>query len=444
MKKAFYFLLGSVILGSCSPLETEPKLNIVFVMVDDLGYADLSSFGNENFSTPNIDSFVAQGLKFTNAYAAAPYCSPTRVALMTGRYPAKFKLGLREPLTLNAHDLEMGLSPEIPTLVSLLSDNGYETAWFGKWHLGQHEDFLPSKHGVDHFFGILSGAADHIDHKPFDRKRDLLFKKDFSNLYENDKPITKKGYLNDLITSYSIDFIKKDHDSPFFLSVQFTAPHWPWQGPTDAPVDSISYSTSSSPIVYETMLKNLDENFGKLMNALKHKEMESSTLVIFTNDNGGVRFANQGQLKGMKGSLFEGGIRVPAAVRWPKKIAAQTQTDQVVITMDWTKTILDLTHSDPNDQIEADGINLIEVFNNPKNSFERKLFWRITNRKNQQALRSGKFKYLKNEAGEFLYDLKTDIEEMNDLKHEMPEILNQLKFEYENFQKQVLNPDEIE
>ena len=131
----------------------------------------------------------------------------------------------------------------------------------------------------------MSGASDHIDHKPFDRNRDLLFKKDIPNLYENETPVTRKGYLNNLITDYSINFINKRHESPFFLSVQFTAPHWPWQGPNDSPIDSISYSTSSSKKVYESMLKNLDKNFGKILDALKNKGLEKSTLVIFTNDN---------------------------------------------------------------------------------------------------------------------------------------------------------------
>ena len=284
-------------------------------MVDDLGYADLSIYGNDAFSTPNIDRFIKEGVKFTNAYAAAPYCSPTRVALMTGKYPSKFKIGLREPITLSEADLELGLSPEIPTLTSILKDNNYKTALFGKWHLGQNEKFLPSKHGVDRFFGIMCGAADHIDHKPFDRKRDLLFKKDIPNLYENDKPTSKKGYLNNLITEYSLDYISEQHDKPFFLSIQYTAPHWPWQSPTDSPVDSLSYSSSGSLKTYESMLKNLDDNFGRLMKRLKEKGLDASTLVIFTNDNGGAKFSNQGDLKGMKGSLYEGGIRVPAAVR---------------------------------------------------------------------------------------------------------------------------------
>lgn len=413
-------------------------------MVDDLGYADLSSFGNTDFTTPNIDTFVNQGLKFTNAYAAAPYCSPTRVALMTGKYPGKFEIGLREPLTLSKKDLQLGLSSEIPTLTSLLKENNYETALFGKWHLGQTEEYLPSKHGVDNFFGIMCGAADHIDHKPFDRNRDLLFKRDIPNLYENDSAVTKKGYLNNLITDYSIDFISKKHKTPFFLSIQFTAPHWPWQSPTDSAVDSLSYSSSGSKKSYESMLRNLDENFGKIMETLKNANLEESTLVIFTNDNGGARFANHGKLKGKKGSLDEGGIRVPAAVRWPSITTPKTITEQAVITMDWTKTILDAAGCSLPKETVLDGITLKKYFKNPSLIDERTLFWRITSRKQELAVRKGSYKYIKNMGGEFLYNLDNDISENRDLKLLEPKIFHKLKLEGQKFGNQILNPLDFE
>ncbi len=440
MNKTLLLIFFAVLLTSCSSKEEELRPNIIFIMVDDLGYADLSSFGNKETTTPNIDSFVNQGLKFTNAYAAAPYCSPTRVALMTGKYPGKFEMGLREPLTLSPNDLELGLSPEIPTLTSILKKNNYETALFGKWHLGQKAKYLPSKHGVDRFFGIMCGAADHIDHKPFDRNRDLLFKRDIPNLYENDTPITKKGYLNNLITDYSLNFISENHDKPFFLSIQFTAPHWPWQSPTDSPVDSLSYSSSGSKKNYESMLQNLDENFGKIMRALKKENLDESTLVIFTNDNGGARFANQGKLKGMKGSLYEGGIRVPAAVRWPSVTMSGTTTEQAVITMDWTKTILDAAKCIDSKKIEFDGINLKEYCKNPSKVDERTLFWRITIRKQEFAVRKGTYKYLRNKEGEFLYELKSDISENMDLKTTHPNIFKELKLEGNNLNNTLLNP----
>lgn len=429
-----------VFLISCNADNEHNKPNIVFIMVDDLGYSDLSSFGNYQYATPNIDRFVSQGLKFTNAYAAAPYCSPTRVALMTGKYPGKFEIGLREPLTLSENDLQLGLSPEITTLTSILKENHYKTALFGKWHLGQKAEYLPSKHGVDEFFGIMCGAADHFDHKPFDRYGDLLFKKDIPNLYENDTPVVRKGYLNNLITNHSVDYISKKHKNPFFLSIQFTAPHWPWQSPTDSPVDSLSYSSSGSKRTYESMVRNLDENFEKIMDALKKAGLEESTLVIFTNDNGGAKFANQGKLKGNKGSLNEGGIRVPAAVRWPSVTSPNTVTEQAVITMDWTKTILDAANCAYSDEIRFDGINLDKYFKNPNVVDDRIFFWRITNRKQEVAVRRGVYKYLKNKEGEFLYNLENDISEIEDLKLFESEIVRELKLELVNFENEVLEP----
>lgn len=438
--KWILIILIVTLYSSCQSEQPLKRPNIIFIMVDDLGYADLSSYGNKDFSTPNIDQFINQGLKFTNAYSAAPYCSPTRVALMTGQYPGKLIIGLREPLTLSEDDLQLGLSPNIPTLTSILKANNYKTALFGKWHLGQKPEFLPSKHGLDEFFGIMCGAADHIDHKAFDRYGDLLYKREMPNLYENDTPITKKGYLNDLITNYAQDFISKNHENPFFLSIQFTAPHWPWQVPTDAPVDSLSYSQSSSKANYETMLRNLDDNMGAIMETLKKANLDASTLVIFTNDNGGAKFANQGTLKGGKGSLYEGGIKVPAAVRWPSITRPNTKTDQAVITMDWTKTILDAANAVYDNDLAFDGINLKPYFKNPSQKIERTLGWRITNRKEEIAIRKGKYKYLRNKEGDFLFDLDIDPGEENDLIQFETKIAQDLKQELERFESTLLDP----
>jgi arylsulfatase A-like enzyme len=436
MKYSLGYFILALLISACQKQVEEPP-NIIFIMVDDLGYSDLSSYGNEKFSTPNIDQFIAEGLRFTNSYAAAPFCSPTRVALMTGKYPAKFKIGLREPLTLSPSDLELGLSPDVPTLTSLLKDQNYSTALFGKWHLGQTEQFLPSKHGVDQFFGIMCGAADHHDHKPFDRRRDLLFKRDLPNLFENDVPVEKEGYLNDLITDYSVGYINQKHESPFFLSVQFTAPHWPWQKPDDVPVDSISYSQSGSEEAYRSMVVNLDRNFGRIMDALAKKNLEN-TLVIFTNDNGGAKFANQGPLKGLKGSLYEGGIRVPAAVRWLGKIEEGSSTDQVIVTMDWTRTLLQLAGSPYAKNADLDGLDLSPVFSDPTKETDRSVFWRITNRRQEIAVRAGDFKYVRNGEGEFLFNLKEDIGEQNDLKERSPDVVNKLKQQLVAFESQIL------
>lgn len=430
------------IIASCDvTLSQGQRPNIIYVMVDDMGFADLSSFGRTDYQTPNIDAFVKEGIKFNNAYAGAPVCTPTRVAFMTGRYPARNAIGLREPLTGSPYDMTIGLSPDVPTVSSILKQNGYETALFGKWHLGVNEKFAPWKHGFDHFFGILSGAADYADHRVIDRNAVLLVKRKGSFLYENDKPIDKPGYLTDLITDYSTAFIRQTHAKPFFLSIQYTSPHWPWQRPNDKPTaDTIPYDQDADPEIFREMVRNLDANFGKIIAAVKSAGLEASTLIIFTSDNGGEKYSNMGPYKGNKMTLWEGGIRVPAAVRWPGVIAPAQQSDQPVITMDWTVTILDASSAKYPDTLQFDGISLLSHFRDPEKTTPRKFYWRLSNRTKQEAYRTGDWKYLRTAEGEFLFNLADDPYETKNLKNQMHEKFNALKAAFAISNEQMLPP----
>src|SRR5690606_6747119 len=338
-------LCAAFLIASCDHGEkTIEKPNIIFIMVDDMGYADISIHGRKDYQTPAIDSFFRQGMKFKNAYAAAPVCTPTRVAFMTGRYPARNETGLREPLTMSSLDAHIGLSPGIPTVSSLLHKNGYETVLFGKWHLGVNPESFPLKHGFDRFFGITPGAADYIDHKPFNIYGGKLIKGNAHVLYENGEPVELEGYLTDLITDHAIDFIRKDHTKPFFLSLQYTAPHWPFQAPGSVPfADTTDFNVADAPDGFVGIMRNMDENLARLFKAVKDANLEESTMIIFTSDNGGERHSDMGPFKGSKMQLWEGGVRVPAAVRWTGTIPAGTESEQPVITMDWTVTILEAT-----------------------------------------------------------------------------------------------------
>lgn len=420
----------------------DQRPNIIFVMTDDMGCADLSSFGRTDFTTQNIDAFVRSGMKFNNAYAGAPVCTPTRVAFMTGRYPARNPIGLREPLTGSPEDAGLGLSPSIPTVSSLLKRNGYETALFGKWHLGLGQESFPLKHGFDQFFGILSGAADYFDHRQVDRNATSLFKREAIPLYENSTHVADMpGYLTDLITQYTTAFIRKKHDAPFFISVQYTSPHWPWQSPGSGPApDTTLYNAAVDPVIYEKMIRNLDENFGKILEAVSDAGLEQSTLIIFTSDNGGDRLSNMGPYQGGKLQLWEGGIRVPAAVRWGNKITAGTESDQPVITMDWTATILAAASCERLDTLRLDGMNLLPHFLHPDEKVPRKFFWRTSNRGKQEAFRSGDWKYLNNGKEEFLFNLTDDPFEKDDQKIREPEKFKQLKAEYLKMNNQMLPP----
>ena len=309
--------------------------NIIYIMADDMGYGDLSCYGRKDYTTPNLDKLASQGVKFVNAYSAAPVCNPTRTAFMTGRYPAKTPIGLIEPLTQSKRDSTFGLTSEFPSIATLMRASGYETALIGKWHLGFLPQHSPIKNGFDYFFGIHSAAADYISHKsglPGNRAHDL---------FENDTPVYPEGYLTNLFSQKAVAYIRQKHNKPFFLTITYNAVHWPWQGPNDKPyADSVDFRTGGSPAIYAAMMKRLDDGIGVIMKTLDEEQLSSHTIVIFTNDNGGERYSNNGGLAKAKGSLWEGGIRVPAFVRWPGRINAGDVTQQVAITMDWTKTIL--------------------------------------------------------------------------------------------------------
>jgi arylsulfatase A-like enzyme len=408
------------------------KPNIIYIMTDDMGYADLSSYGRKDYSTPNLDRLASQGMKFINAYSAAPVCTPTRVALMTGRYPARTQVGLMEPLVTSNRDSAIGLTPEIPSLASLIRNAGYETALIGKWHLGFRPVNSPNNNGFDYFFGIHSGAADYISHQGDGRKHDL---------YENGKQAPTGGYLTDLIADKAIRFLQQPHRKPFFLSIQFTAPHWPWQGPTDkAYPDSVRFTTGGSPAIFSAMMKSLDEAVGNIMKALDDAQLSKNTIVIFTNDNGGEKFSDMGGLANSKMSVWEGGIRVPAFVRWPGKIQPGSSTKQVAVTMDWTATMLVIAGAKPHNNFPLDGIDLLPVLTSKKQPVERELYWRITQRKNEKAVRYGDWKFIVDARGEYLFNMATDQGEKYDLKNTHKDIADKLKKLLTDWEKAVLQP----
>jgi arylsulfatase A-like enzyme len=419
-------LMALLVLG-CSRKNDRP--NIIYIMVDDMGYADLGVFGQKDYATPVLDSLAHDGMRFFQAYAAAPVCTPSRVAFMTGRYPQRNPVGLREPLVMDSSDIELGLSPEIPTVSSLLKKSGYQTALFGKWHLGFKPEYFPAAHGFDTFFGITPGGADYISHRY--EGKDVLF--------ENTSPVKEDGYLTDLITNHAVDYISKTK-GPFFISVQYTAPHWPWQKPGDAAyADTTRMSSGGDKDTYVKMIQNLDENIGRILAAIEKAGIRENTLIIFTSDNGGERYSDMTPLRGGKLDLYEGGVRVPAFVRWPGKIQPGSVTDHVAITMDWTVTILEAAQIDTH-SLEFDGMNLLPVLEGNGDKLERNLYWRITNRERWNAYRSGDWKYLKTPEKESLYNLSIDISETHDLKNAEPQIFQRLRAEFENLDKDMLAP----
>ena len=424
-------LLLSFLLTGVTLAQTRP--NIIYIMADDLGYADLSGYGRKDYQTPNLDKMASQGIKFINAYAGGPLCTPTRTSFMTGRYPARTPVGLKEPLDWSTRDTLTGLSPKYPSIATLMKKSGYETYLVGKWHLGFLPEFNPLKNGFDEFFGFHGGGIDYISHTDPQGNNDL---------YDGEKPIEIKGYLTDVLTDKVIEIIKRKHAKPYFLSLMFNAPHWPWQAPGDNvyPLGNAKWKEGGSAATYAAMVKSMDDAVGRILEVLDELQAASNTVVIFTSDNGGERYSDMGELTGSKASLWEGGIKEPAFIKWTGKITPGLITSQVAITMDWTATILALANAKPDPAFPLDGIDLMPVCTGKINVIQRVLYWRVYQRSQEKAIRDGDWKYLQNAKGEYLFNLKDDSAEKNNLKEQQKDVFEKLKQKYAKWESTVLKP----
>ena len=416
--------------------DAQRRPNILFILADDMGWADLSCYGRPDYQTPNLDKLATQGIRFTNAYSAAPVCTPTRVGWITGRYPARLPVGLEEPITekkeLGERVKTIGIPREHPTIPSLIKAQRYDAALIGKWHLGYLPYFGPLKCGFDEFFGIMSGAADHFSHKTMASEPDL---------YEGEVSVDRVGYITDLLTDRAVDYLKREHKNPFYLSLHYTAPHWPWEGPKDKAIsDAMKYGpmgfrAGGSLKVYGEMMKSMDAGIGRVLETLRSTGLDKNTLVIFTSDNGGERFSYNWPFTGQKMDLHEGGVRVPAIVRWPGVTKAGVVSDQPVITMDWTATMIAAAGGKPDPNYPFDGQDLREVLAGKLALFDRTFFWRT---KSQGAMRNGKWKYLRDVKNESLYDLSVDEHEQADYKNAETATFERLRAEFRKWETAVV------
>jgi arylsulfatase A-like enzyme len=396
--------------------------NFVFILADDLGHADLGCYGGRPAScSPVLDRMAADGLRFTNGYANSAVCSPTRFALMTGRYQYRLRGAAEEPLGGWARgSMVLGLPPEHPTLPSLLRDAGYATALVGKWHLGFPPAFGPLKSGYQEFFGVHHGGVDYFSHCDPQGRHDL---------HEGEAEVHRQGYLTDLLSEKAVSFVERQGKKPFLLSLHYTAPHWPWETRADQAESkrihgSIYHVDGGSIETYRTMIHHMDEGIGKLLRALERAGVAEDTLVVFTSDNGGERFSDNWPLFGSKMDLLEGGIRVPLVARWPARIPGGKVSSQLAITMDWVATFLNAAGVPSHSDYPLDGVDLFS-----EQDAERALFWR-TKYRDQKAVRAGAFKYLSLEGNEFLFDLTKDARERANLARREPARLAALRERY--------------
>ncbi|MGE3571721.1 MAG: sulfatase-like hydrolase/transferase [Burkholderiales bacterium] len=402
--------------------------SFVFILADDLGYADLGCYGGRGGCSPVLDRLAAAGLRFTEGYANSSVCSPTRFALATGRWQHRLRGGADEPISgrVRGNPL-LGLPPEHPTLASLLRDAGYATALVGKWHLGYPPQFHPLKSGYQQFFGSLSGGFDYFTHRDTAGIHDL---------WDGEREIERDGYMTDLISERAVEFVQRQK-APFLLSLHYSAPHWPWETREDEAearrIEKIAHTDGGSVAVYQRMIHHMDEGIGRVLAALPDP---ANTLVVFTSDNGGERFSDTWPLVGKKMDLLEGGIRVPYIVRWPAVVKPGGVTAQHAITMDWTATMLEAAGVAPHPDYPLDGLSQMPVLKDPAATFARELFWRMKHR-DQRAARSGDWKYFASEDGEFLFNLALDARERANYAKREPAKLAELRAKYEAWERSI-------
>lgn len=406
--------------------------NFIFIMADDLGYADVSIYGQRDYTTPNIDRLALEGVRFTQAYSNSAVCSPTRTALMTGRYQYRLVAGLEEPINFDSAK-DAGLPPSHPTIPSILKRAGYATELIGKWHLGFLPDFSPLKSGYDKFFGIFGGTAHYFDHGSKSR----------TPLYEQEVTIDRVGYLTNLLGDRAVQSISgfAKTKEPFYLSLHFNAPHYPWLAPDDENEgkrvkDFIHYDGGDAK-TYAKMVQSMDFNIGKVLQALDLYGLTRNTIVIFTSDNGGERFSKIWPFSGMKGELLEGGLRIPAIVRWPSHLAANSVSEQVVATMDWLPTLLAAASLQPDPAYPPDGENLLPILLGQSPVRPRKLYFRFRAGQ-QRAVRDGDMKYLRIDDNEFLFNVVSDPRERANLKGRQPEVFARLRDDWQAWEKTML------
>lgn len=430
-----------MVLVSCNRIPTRP--NIVILLADDLGYSDLGCYGSPDIQTPHIDKLAENGVKFSQFYSNAPECTPTRTAFLTGKYQQRMgglecaigagNVGRYDEAIWLSQRKELGLPADQSTLLHSLKKAGYATALAGKWHLGYEKKFRPDKHGFDYSFGLLGGLGDYFYHvEQVEHKLE-----DFTSrhtLAENGKEVFYDGeYFTSLITRKAIDWLdRRDRKQPFFLYMPYSAPHLPYQGPGDDLGRPVSKAEDiGTRNTFAEMVESMDEGIGRIIGYLEREKLLEETLIIFFSDNGGTYPATNGIFRGSKGTVYEGGIRVPCIVHWPGYVPANSVSEQTSISFDLTRSILEVVGAENLKQL--DGYDILNHVIENRKDVPRSLFWRARRGEHiQVALREGNNKYLiRKDNGvvldEGLFDLAADPAEQINLLTTYPELANELK-----------------
>ena len=435
MKRLSFFLSFFVFFIGLT-MNAEERPNVVFILADDMGYGDVRIYGCEDIQTANIDRLAAAGVRFTSGYSSHPYCSPMRAALMAGRYQQRF--GYERNIAYDQHNEVMGLPKSEETVASRMQKAGYVTGGLGKWHLGAAKPFQPNNRGFDFFYGFRGGGHRYFDVDLNER----LHEGYYSALERNGQPEGLEGYLTTALTDEAIGFMERNREKPFFLYLAYNAPHGPLEAP-ESIKEKYNHIADTKRRTYAAMVHALDDEVGRVVDTLDRLDLRKNTIVYFLSDNGGPEHANSsdnGPLRGGKGEVYEGGIRVPFIVSWPGRIPEGSVNHSPVMSIDLMRTSLELAGAPIDEKLE--GVNLMPYLEGSNsNSPHEALFWRMENG-NDYAVRSGPWKLMKarDQKGVQLYNVNDDIGETRDLASAKPEVMSRLTALYDNWNSKNIAP----
>tara|TARA_B100000579_G_scaffold352807_1_gene307320 strand:- start:6830 stop:8239 length:1410 start_codon:yes stop_codon:yes gene_type:complete len=439
----FLFILSLTLnLISCDFSNDNPP-NIIVIISDDQGYADVGFHGSKEIFTPNIDRIANNGVFFTEGYVSYAVCSPSRAGLITGRYQNRF--GYTRNILLAPKDSLMGLPLTEQTLPEVLNNVNYKTKAIGKWHLGAHKSLVPEKRGFDEFFGFLIGGHRYFpDDLTLNDLTEARRQMDgyITRIYDNGKRIDTKKYLTEELSDNAVKFIDDNSDNPFFMYLSYNAPHTPLQA-TQRDLERNSHIDIEKRRTYAAMVSSMDDGIGLILDKLEEKNISDNTIVIFFSDNGGVEwynFSDNGPLRGIKGDFFEGGIRVPFAMQWPKNIRAGIKYDKPIIALDIFATVASAAKAEKYIKNKIDGVNLLPYLNGDKNESPHEyLYWKNPD-KDIDVVRDERYKYLRIKNEEYVFDLKNDMSEESNIIDSSKPIYERLKSKFKEWEKDMIDP----
>ncbi len=462
----FLFAIGFPAVKSIAA-ENQPPPNIVFIVADDLGYGELGCYGGTDIPTPHLDALAASGVRLSSGYVTAPFCAASRAGLITGRYQTRFGFEFN-PIGARNATPGIGLPTAEKTIADRLRDTGYATGLIGKWHLGGTAEFHPQRRGFDDFFGFLHEGhyfvpppwqgvttwlrrkalpardqgrwaspdgriiwSTHLGHNEpaYDADNPLL---------RSSQPVDEPANLTDAFTREACDFIGRHRAQPFFLYLAYNAVHSPLQGP-DAYMKKFANIEDIHRRIFAAMLAHLDDNVGRVVDALRESNLEDNTLIVFLSDNGGPTrelTSSNAPLRGGKGDLWEGGIRVPFIVSWKNHIPAGRVMDTPITSMDATAASLELAGAASSD-VQIDGLDFMPWLRGMTEPPERTLFWRVGKK---HAVRHGDWKLIRDGNPWQLYNIALDISETTDLAAQQPARVEQLSILWDKWNAEQIEP----